>query len=342
MTISITHLVGSVLAHYGVQYGPQRIEVPSDAGGFSGAEIVQVECPAGLFCLRRWPDRALPNERILGLHRLMKTIHADGVTQVAVPVASLEGSTLLDVAGQFWQLEPWMPGRADFLANPNRERLASAMNCLSQWHTAAAKFQPQASEREWFSSRVGKSPAVSERLARIADWHSGRLDHLRTALHRDHSSPFTELGQEIASLFTAVSPTVSDELRSLTQTAFELQPCLRDVWHDHLLFTGNEVTGLIDPAACRTENIATDLSRLLGSLVGDDVAEWDFALECYSQHRRLSHAEHQLIGVLDRSGVLLSGMTWLDRIFLKHDRLARPDAVLIRLGEIHDRLRRLV
>jgi len=342
MTASVINRAGTILAHYVAEYAPRRIEIPPETGGFSGAEIVQVECPAGFFCLRHWPDRALPKKRILGLHRLLKTIHVDGVTQVAVPVASLEGSTLLDVAGQFWQLEPWMPGRADFLANPSRERLASAMNCLSRWHTAAKRFQPQPSEGEWFSSQVGKSPAVSERLARIDDWHSGRLDHLRTALHRDHSSPFTELGQEIASLFTAVSPTVADELRSLTQTEFELQPCLRDVWHDHLLFTGNEVTGLIDPAACRTENIATDLSRLLGSLVGDDVAEWDFALECYSQHRHLSHAEHQLIGAIDRSGVLLSGMTWLDRIFLKHARLARPDAVAVRLEGIHNRLRRLV
>lgn len=341
MSSSATDLISRVLSLYDVQYRPQRIEIPSETGGFSGAGIAQIESSAGVFCLRRWPDRSLPRERLLGLHRLLKTVSDSGVTQVAVPVAAHDGSTLLDVSERFWQLEPWMPGQADFDTNPHRTRLASAMNCLSQWHTAAARFQPQASEQKWFASRTGTSPAVKERLARIDDWCSGKLDRLRSTLHRDHTSRFADLGQEIASLFAAASPMIAAELRSLSQTAFDLQPCLRDVWHDHLLFTVDEVTGLIDPAACRTENIATDLARLLGSLVGDNRDEWSFAIESYSRHRTLSPAEHQLIRVLDRSSVLLSGMTWLDRIFLQRMRLTQASAVEARMKQILERLTQL-
>ncbi len=340
MSSSATDLISQVLSLYDVQYRPLQVEIPSETGGFSGARIVRIASPAGVFCLRRWPDRSLPCERMLGLHRLLKTVSESGVTQVAVPVAAHDGGTLLDVSERFWQLEPWMPGQADFDTNPNRVRVASAINCLAQWHTVAAQFQPQASEQKWFSSRIGTSPAVSERLARIDDWQSGKLNRLRSVLQRDHSSRFAELGQEIVSLFVAASPRIATELRSLSQTAFDLQPCLRDVWHDHLLFTEDEVTGLIDPAACRTENIATDLARLLGSLVDDDRDEWSFAIECYSRHRSLSPAEHQLVGVLDRSSVLLSGMTWLDRIFLQRLRLTQVAAVEARMEKILERLAR--
>jgi Ser/Thr protein kinase RdoA (MazF antagonist) len=92
-----------------------------------------------------------------------------------------------------------------------------------------------------------------------------------------------------------------------------LQPCLRDVWHDHVLFQGDTVTGLIDPSAARTDTVAADISRLAGSLIADDRRAWDLALDAYQGARPLSAAESALVGVLDRSGVLLSGMAWLER-----------------------------
>ena len=93
-----------------------------------------------------------------------------------------------------------------------------------------------------------------------------------------------------------------------------LHPCLRDVWHDHLLFTGEDLTGIIDASASRTENVASDLSRLLGSLLGDDFRRWETALDAYSSVREISVAERRLITVLDHSGVVLSAAHWLARL----------------------------
>ncbi|MGH7199661.1 MAG: hypothetical protein ACREJB_03590, partial [Planctomycetaceae bacterium] len=110
----------------------------------------------------------------------------------------------------------------------------------------------------------------------------------------------------------------------------------------HVLFSGDEVTGLIDPSACRTEHVAADLSRLIGSLVGDERALWDAALDEYSRCRPLSQEERRLVAVLDHSGVLLAGLTWLDRRYLQRHTWPQPGRVLDRLKTILMRLERLV
>src|SRR5262249_28738628 len=110
------------------------------------------------------------------------------------------------------------------------------------------------------------------------------------------------------------------------------------VWHDHLLFTGDTVTGLIDASACRTENVAGDLARLIGSLIEDNARGWKIALETYRSHHPLSLAEEALIIVLDRSAVLLSSITWLNWLAIERREFPDQDAALDRLRHWHRRL----
>ena len=77
------------------------------------------------------------------------------------------------------------------------------------------------------------------------------------------------------------------------------------------------MAGLIDLHACRTDSVATDIARLLGSLIADDRERWDAALEAYMEVRPMSLAERGLVEVYDRSGVLLSGATWLEWLFVE-------------------------
>jgi len=79
-----------------------------------------------------------------------------------------------------------------------------------------------------------------------------------------------------------------------------------------VLFSGDDVTGLIDPNASRSECVAADLARLLGSLIGDDRSAWDAGLASYQAARPLTLNELALVELYDQSAVLLSGMTWLD------------------------------
>jgi Ser/Thr protein kinase RdoA (MazF antagonist) len=322
----------AVLSCYSGRYRPLRIEPLGATGGFSGAMIVRVETEIGDYCLRGWPTDSLPRKRILGLHRLLSSLFQQGVTQTAVPVSSESGSTLVVEQDRFWQLEPWMPGIADFHDNPGDVRLSETMACLARWHRAALLFSPQQEEREWFFCKSNaQSPAVIERLEMIRAWTREKCQRLKQVMSRSGDSPFRELAEEIVKSFGRLAPSLIGQMESALQMPFELQPCLRDIWHDHVLFSDNEVTGLIDASACRGENVAADLSRLLGSFVGDDRSGWDFALKEYARHRAFSVDEEGLVVVLDRSGVLLSGMTWLDRHFLQGERFGDESAVLERL-----------
>ena len=303
--------------------------------GFSGADIFHLKLHTGEFCLRGWLPNALPEERILGLHRLLEFVEQQGVSQIAVPVKSKRGRSLVSHQGRFWQLEPWLTGDANFHANPCRDKLRSAMETLANWHHVAAEFSPNKNELNWFRcEQRSVSPAVQERLKKIARWQNGHAKKVQRIMCAERETEFRQLGTRVFLAFDRLAPRIMNELRAVLEQPFSLQPCLRDIWHDHVLFEGNSVTGLIDLSACRLENIATDLARLLGSLVEDDREAWTFAVNSYRQLHEFSDAEWNLMRILDHSTVLLSGLFWLNRKYLQPARILDERAVLDRLRGI--------
>ena len=335
--------IDKVLCRYAGRYYAHQVEDLGCELGFSGARIVRLAGTEGRFCLRGWPEPSLATDRLRGLHRLLAEVARQGVSQVPVPVAALNGDTLVNIDNRNWQLEPWMPGIADFHKNPNTTRLRNAMRCLAAWHQATLQFEPRSHERTWFARWDSAiSPAVAERLELIRRWNDSRREKLRRELHSAAVKELQPLGQTILRNYQRASPRIAMELEAARQQRFQLQPCLRDVWHDHILFTGDDVTGWIDAGACRSENVATDLARLLGSLLGDDRNGWDMALKEYQQVRPLTPDERMLVELLDRSNVLPSGMIWLDRLFLQQRSYQQPRQILVRLQDISRRLDDLV
>jgi Ser/Thr protein kinase RdoA (MazF antagonist) len=282
-------------------------------------------------------------QRLAGLHRLLAHVHNLGVTQVAVPLAGLDGATFFEAQGQIWQLEPWMPGSADFVANPSEPRLHAALLCLAHWHRAAARFVARDADANWFfSTASAHSPGLAERCRQIARWTAPECAALRRRLADLKWKEFEELAREILDAFVSVAPRVAVSLKIGIDVPVPLQPCLRDVWHDHVLFTGDIVTGLIDAHAARSDSVATDLARLLGTLVGDERWRWDGGLAAYQEVRPLLAVELAMIELFDQSGVLLSGMTWLDWLLLQVRVFKDREPVLARLRSITGRLRNLV
>lgn len=333
MTVSPPH---EVLSHYPALATIQDCRPVANAG-FSGAAVWRVETLAGPLALRRWPDNGPPADRLRGLHALLHHLHNRGLTFVAVPLRNRTGSTITRHRNTWWQLEPWLPGVADFALNPSRLRLTAAMQALARWHNAARIFAPEPPAKSWFGGpECGPAPAIVERTARLRDMllRIGQMTpptHLPTGDWRD---AFRRL---LAGCHSR-GPQLLPLLEPVRTTSVPLQICLRDVWLDHVLFTGDTVTGLIDPSASRCDSVATDLARLLGSLIGDDAPAWDLALAAYENERPLSAVERQLIPLLDKSGVVLSAWTWIERLSTSPTADLGSPRLLRRLRDMADRL----
>lgn len=339
----------TILDHWDRSCQPNGPPRPPPHPGFSGAIVARVATDRGPLAVRGWPPGALPRARLEALHQLLA--HVAGAVPVAVPIAAADGRTLVEANNRLWQLEPWLPGEADFHDDPSAERLAAAVATLAAFHQSARSFVPDAAARTWFASaRAARSDAVDERLARLDRWKRN-WDTLVRRAHRQSRTQHTATDNDLPPLHESVdvidrlfgqgAAFVADQLQMASRTEYPCQPCLRDPWHDHLLWTGNRVSGLIDPAACRSDNVAIDLARLLGSLVADSATGWDQGLAAYQQHRTLSLAESGLVTVLDQSGVLMAGAVWLERI--ADNQLARPAPhVLARILAVIARMQTLI
>ena len=129
------------------------------------------------------------------------------------------------------------------------------------------------------------------------------------------------------------------QVRAAQRLCVPLQICHGDLWQDHVLFRGAQVIGLVDFGAMRVDTRASDIARLLGSCVPDDAPSWHAALEAYEQREPLTAAERELIVVLDRSAVLLSGLNWLKWLLLERRQFGDQSRVRQRLAAIIHRIR---
>ena len=231
-----------------------------------------------------------------------------------------------------------MPGRADYAARPSTARLRAAMTLLADFHNASQSHSEAL-------TRLNSSPGLAQRLQQLDD-----LAQVGGRAIRHHVAPgdwpeLADRAPELLDLFFQLVSRVRESVQRVVSRPVRLIPCLRDVWHDHLLFDGDQVTGLVDFGALRVESPAGDIARLLGSLAGDDVATWQAGIGAYVDRRQLSESERILIPVFDSSSVLLSGMNWLQwvyvdgRVFEQREVITdRLDALILRLRSMGERL----
>jgi Ser/Thr protein kinase RdoA (MazF antagonist) len=266
----------------------------------------------------------MPATRLTRIHTWMKQVAHLPFVPAVLP--SHELNTVVVEVGRVWDLTRWMPGTADFRANPTPTRLANACAALAQLHRAWATPVPA----------FAPCPAVHRRLGAFADWRQMR-PRLQTPGRRGHP----EQGELIRRAAEEVARLAEPAERALLPWAtrpVRVQPCLCDIWHDHVLFTGEAVTGVIDYGAMKEDNIAVDLARLLGDLSGGDGGRFAAGLHAYRDAGGPTDPHPELVRLLDHTGVLCGVIVWLTRFVVEGRTYPDPAAVAARLRQLITRL----
>jgi homoserine kinase type II len=184
-------------------------------------------------------------------------------------------------------------------------------------------------------------PAVRRRLEFVADWQrlvrSGW--HPLTAAGRE--DPLLPLLERAWHRLPDALERVPRRLQRWTATAQRSQPCLCDLWHDHLLFEGDRLTGLLDYGAVKVDHVAVDLARMLGSLIDSDPAGWQAGLRAYRQIAPLEADEEELAHALDETGIVLGVANWMRWLYEEHRPFPDRSAVARRFATLVDRLETL-
>lgn len=292
----------------------------SKNSGFSGHPVYRIQTDQGLFALKTLVRRT--HDPLGSFHqRVLLACEDPRTSLLAVPLLEKSGSAWFRHREHDWEVTRWLPGAADFNSAPSLARLKSVLEELAGFHRRAAIFCRQ----------LGPSRTLQHRAAELATW-SRDLESLKAPLRAaniaqdfDSSWPLYQLlAQGIAKLLPRAD--------FWSQKTWPLQPIIRDLWHDHLLFTDQSLSGVIDLETIAMDIVSCDLARLLGSLEWPDSQLWEVGLELYQHGSRLTPELVEVVPWLHGAGTVLGAIYWLKWLAIERRQFESTERVNQRLN----------
>ncbi len=220
------------------------------------------------------------------------------------------------------QLEPWLKGQPLNANHLDESDATKAMAMLARWHTAASSFAPPPTCQAWFGpSHQGVSPTVARCLAKLSVKGAGIAHHVAVEhgvgeARLNSSDDFGCLAKlrKLAKLVDDLIPPIIRDLAPWAHQKIPLTPCWGDFWCQHILVEHGEVSGLLDATAARTDSVAIDLARFLGSFHIIRPSTRELCFDVYRGVRSFLEIEIRLARVMERVGLLMAGMYWIESL----------------------------
>jgi hypothetical protein len=281
----------SVLASYGLAF--RDLQWVAVQGGFSGALIWRgEEDHQARLALKRWPS-TMSASRLREIHGWLG--QAARLPFVPKVVQTLSGSTLVTEFHQLFDVTSWLPGSP--CNEPTVAEVEAACEAVAQLHSL------------WPPVKHGRCPGLLNRLRVLSDWLH---DPTHSALRQVPEIFQTLIPRTIAAVnrqahaaFVALEP--------WAELTLPLQPCLRDLRGEHILFSGSKVTGIVDYGAMAVDYPAVDLARLLCDLAANNAGHFTAGLAAYHRAGGQLNVPGGFVQALCRSGAVCSLIGWFVR-----------------------------
>lgn len=319
-----------------------RIVRPGPRTGFGGTHLAIIELPDSREAFVVKAFRAgMRRDRAAWVHRFMRQARARGVLEVSELAVTGGGDTLVeDAAGGLWEAVRFVAGTAVTAPRPGQVR--AGMELLARLHLAVERL-PDTPPSSGPSSGVLRRIEQAERL-RAEPWSRLLSRPVGAAASPLEVAIRERIPRAIDLVSTIEAARVLDRIARFPRQPHALQPVVRDVWSDHVLFSAvaaDDVSGLVDFHAAAVDVPATDIARLLGSWLPPVergtlpvVDRWPEALAAYERIRPLPPGSRELITWLEATGVLCGLDNWFRWVLAERRLFSTPDAVIRRIDRL--------
>jgi homoserine kinase type II len=140
--------------------------------------------------------------------------------------------------------------------------------------------------------------------------------------------------RRVVSVAVRVAPALTRELCAWEGREFVLQPCVRDLRGEHVLFHESRVAGIVDYGAAAGDSPAVDLARLLIDFAPAGDAIFAAGLAAYRRALGSFDAPDEFVWLLNRSGIVCSALGWVVRLAARRERIAHVTAIHARLAQL--------
>jgi homoserine kinase type II len=309
VTASLDYPPNGVVAHFALH--TTGLTWHRVRGGLSGARVWRGEDAVGAprVALKLWPPE-MTAERLRQIHAWMT--QAGHLRLVPRVLAGAHGLTVCVEGGRAWDACEWLPGEPR--DEPSLSEVEAACEAVALLHVA------------WSASQTrGPCPGVLNRLHILTENEPllrARPESLPPAVPQLDALLRRGLGA-----VARAAPQIRESLRPWVQWSFPLQPCVRDLRGEHVLFEDGRVRGVIDFGALAVDHPAVDLARLLGDF--SDIGDGRFAagLNAYARAGGQLDVSDEFVRLLAGSGAVCSVLGWLVRLVIRRE--SAPDVIAV-------------
>lgn len=301
-------------------------------GGMSGSQFWRVAHGDEALLLRRWQP-GISEERLLEIHQAITLASDCGISCLPRPRLAADGRTFVNAADHLWEITPWLPGEPTLARAGGVQHQQAAIAALARLHLALRQLPSRPPQVGKPNSLAQRDVLINEALA--AGWlREAPLDNRPELI-----PPAT--ADRLRDAILQRLPKVREAVVNAARVALPLQTILGDARAEHFLFTGDQLTGLVDFGALRFDSPMVDLARLVSELPQEGPDAFRNQVAAYSSVRPFAAGEQSLAPVLLHSGVVLAGYNWLKWVFKDLRAFDSPPAVKRRVEALLERLGRL-